>query len=251
MPTRHDPKANRPAPCVWPSGCLSSARTRARPARRGRSQPRADNGTATRAAHRAERPRSALVMREADLDVARGRTREARERLSGLRRPRRDRGLVLAEFETRLMMLQDRSERRGGRAIGPTRALLKGRRHDRQGQSSRVQAVAGPTPVLACRANALRRRVGSRACNSAVVCRWPKIVQWWTIRRAGQVTQLLEPWRQGDRPRRGSIPLVYAQLRSIAALRAARRTPRPHPAGHRARPRSLAAAHAAARRALA
>jgi tetratricopeptide (TPR) repeat protein len=57
--------------------------------------------------------RTALIMREADLDVARGRMSEARERLSGLRTIQKRSGLVLAELETRLLMLQiDRAQGR-------------------------------------------------------------------------------------------------------------------------------------------
>ena len=71
--------------------------------------------TAQRLAQHTERSdlRGALVMREADLDVARGHMREARERLSALRVTQARSGLILAELETRLLMLQiDRTEGR-------------------------------------------------------------------------------------------------------------------------------------------
>ncbi len=73
--------------------------------------------TARRLAQHTERSdlRTALVMREADLDVARGRLGEARQRLGSLRATQARSGLVLDEFETRLLMLQiDRAEGRSG-----------------------------------------------------------------------------------------------------------------------------------------
>jgi hypothetical protein len=73
--------------------------------------------TARRLAQHTERSdlRTALVMREADLDVARGRLGEARERLGSLRATQARSGLVLDELETRLLMLQiDRAEGRSG-----------------------------------------------------------------------------------------------------------------------------------------
>ena len=50
--------------------------------------------------------------------------------------------------------------------------------------------------------------------------------------------------RRGRRPprRRGALPLVYEELRKLAAARLAEEKPGPDPAGHRARPRGLFAA---------
>ena len=71
--------------------------------------------TARRLAGATERSdlRSELIMREAELDSAQGRAREARARLSSLRAAQARSGLVLAELETRMIMLRmDRAEGR-------------------------------------------------------------------------------------------------------------------------------------------